>query len=146
MGGFSAIFRELVGGDPVKGISDLIDQFHLSPEQKAALEQQAQQLELQREQIAAARDQAVTAIQGQNIRAETTSSDAYVRRARPTFLYLMYLCMLFSLIVAPAISEAQGHGFQIMQIPDAYLQLFGVAFLGYVGARSWDKKNGTQTK
>lgn len=146
MGAFVAAFKELVGGDPLKGITSLIDQFHLSPEQKLQLQQAADQLQLQRDQIEAARDQAITAIQGQNIRAETTSSDAYVRRARPTFLYLMYLCILFSLIVAPAISAAQGRGFQIMQIPDAYLQLFGVAFLGYVGARSWDKKNGTATQ
>jgi hypothetical protein len=29
-----------------------------------------------------------------------------------------------------------------MQIPDAYLQLFGVSFLGYVGARTWEKTKG----
>jgi len=29
-----------------------------------------------------------------------------------------------------------------MQIPDAYLELFGVAFLGYTGARTWEETKG----
>lgn len=145
MGAFATIFKELVGGDPVAGITSLIDQFHLSPEQKAALQQQAAQLELQREQIQAARDQALADVQGQNIRAETTSSDAYVRRARPTFLYCMILAIFYSLVIVPTASALGGHGFTALNIPDSYLQLFGIGFLGYTGARSWEKTKGVSS-
>jgi hypothetical protein len=34
-------------------------------------------------------------------------------------------------------------GLQMVDIPAAYLDLFGVAFLGYTGARTWEKTRGT---
>ncbi|HEV2425874.1 MAG TPA: 3TM-type holin [Terriglobia bacterium] len=143
MSAFTQIFKGLVGGDPLKSIGDLIDQFHVSPEQKAEMQQAAQQLEVQREQIEAARDEALAEIQGQNIRAETQSEDAYVRRARPTFLYVMILGMAFSLVVFPILNLVTNKTLLVVQIPDAYLELFGVAFLGYTGARTWEKTRGT---
>lgn len=146
MGAFVAAFKELVGGDPLKGITSIIDQFHASPEQKAQMQAAIQQLDLKKDEIQAARDQALAAVQGQNIRAETTSEDAYVRRARPTFLYAMILAIFFALVIAPVVSALQGHGFIVVQIPDAYLQLFGVGFLGYTGARTWEKVKGVANK
>lgn len=142
MGGFLGAFKEIVSGDPLKGISSLIEEFHLSPEQKAQLQAAADQLQLQREQIQAARDQALADVQGQNIRAETTSADPYVRRARPTFLYAMIAAIFYSLVIVPTASAFGGHGFVALSIPDAYLQLFGVGFLGYTGARTWEKVRG----
>ena len=44
---------------------------------------------------------ALAQIQSQNITAETKSDDPYVRRARPTFLYVIIAAMAYSLIVAP---------------------------------------------
>lgn len=142
MPGFGEIFKGLLGGDPVQSIGDLIDQFHLSPDQKAQLQQATAELQLKRQEIETARDQALAEIQGQNIRTETSSSDAFVRRARPTFLYVMITAIGFSTVVFPILNLATGHGLAILQIPEAYLQLFGVAFLGYVGARTWEKSQG----
>ena len=142
MAGFADIFKGLVGGDPIKSIADLVDQFHLSPEQKVQMQQATQQLELQRAEIEAARDQALTAVQGQNIRAETESSDAYVRRARPTFLYVMIGAIACSVVVFPLLNLATHRGLTMVPIPEAYLELFGVAFLGYTGARTWEKTKG----
>lgn len=143
MGAFTQIFKGLVSGDPLKSIGDLIDQFHLSPEQKAQMQQAAQELEVQRDQIEAARDEALAGIQGQNIRAETESGDAFVRRARPTFLYVMILGIAFSIVIFPILNLVTHKGLLVVQIPDAYLDLFGVAFLGYTGARTWEKTRGT---
>jgi len=143
MGAFTQIFKGLVSGDPLQSISGLIDQFHLSPEQKAQVQQAAQALEAQRDEIEAARDEAMAQIQGQNVRAETQSEDAYVRRARPTFLYVMILGIAFSIIVFPILNLVTHQGLQMVAIPEAYLELFGVAFLGYTGARTWEKTRGT---
>lgn len=143
MGAFTQIFKGLVSGDPLKSIGDLIDQFHLSPEQKAQMQQAAQELEVQRDEIESARDEALSEIQGQNIRAETQSEDAYVRRARPTFLYVMILGIAFSIVIFPILNLVAHKGLLVVQIPDAYLDLFGVAFLGYTGARTWEKTRGT---
>ena len=144
MGGFAAVFKTLLGGDPVAGVKSLIDEFHLSPEDKAKLQQAAAELETQREEIEAARDQALAEVQSKNITAETTSEDPYVRRARPTFLYVMIAAIAYSLIVAPVVNACLHKGLVPMVIPEAYLQLFGVAFLGYVGARTWEKTKGVQ--
>ncbi len=54
MGAFAGIFKSLLGGDPVKGITSLIEEFHMSPEQKAQLQAAAQELEVKREEIQAA--------------------------------------------------------------------------------------------
>ena len=143
MGGFAAIFKGLVGGDPLKSIGDLIDQFHLSPEQKAQMQQAAQELEVKRDEIEAARDQALAEIQSRNITAETTSGDPYVRRARPTFLYVIICGIGCSIIIFPILNMILHKGLVMVPIPDAYLQLFGVAFLGYTGARTWEKTRGT---
>jgi hypothetical protein len=143
MGGFAQIFKGLVTGDPVKSIGDLIDQFHLSPEQKAQMQQAAQQLEVQRDEIEAARDEALASVQGQNIRAETQSEDHYVSRARPTFLYVMIAGIAFSIVIFPLLNLVTHKGLQMVEIPSAYLDLFGVAFLGYTGARTWEKTRGT---
>jgi hypothetical protein len=137
--GFVEIFKGLVGGDPIKSIGDIINQFHLSPEEKAKLQQAAQQLELQHEEIEAAREQAFAEIQSANITAETRSEDAYVRRARPTFLYVIILGMFWSLIVAPVMNAFLHRQVLPMEIPNSYLELFGISFLGYTGARTWEK-------
>ena len=94
-------------------------------------------------EIEAARDQALAEIQSWNITAETTSGDPYVRRARPTFLYVMILGVAFSIIIFPILNLIAHKGLVMVPIPDAYLQLFGVSFLGYTGARTWEKTRGT---
>lgn len=143
MGAFTQIFKGLLTGDPVKSISDLVDQFHMSPDQKAQLGLQQVQLEMQREQIEAAQQDALAEIQSKNITAETQSEDAYVRRARPTFLYVMIVGIAFSIIIFPLLNLLTHRGLQMVEIPEAYLELFGVSFLGYTGARTWEKTRGT---
>jgi hypothetical protein len=137
MGAFTQIFKGLVTGDPVKSIGELIDQFHMSPEQTAQIKQAAAQLS------EAARDEALAGLQSKNITAETTSEDPYVRRARPTFLYVMILGIAFSIIVFPILNLVTHRGLQMVDIPEGYLDLFGVSFLGYTGARTWEKTRGT---
>ncbi len=136
---FADFFKGVLGGDPIKSISDLIADFKLPPEQKLQFQQAAEALQERREEIEAARDQAVADIQGQDIRAETSSSDAFVRRARPAFLWMMIFAMGVDLIVFPLLNLATHRGLTILEIPPAYLELFGTAFLGYVGARTWEK-------
>ena len=154
MGGFAGIFKGLLGGDPVRGISSIIEEFHLSPEQKAQLQQAAQELELRREEIEAARDQALSELQVKAITTETGSQDKYVSRARPTFLYAMIAAIVFSVVVVPLIGMAAAavvivrgnmpmaaalQAVRPLDLPPGLLELFGVAFVGYVGARSFEK-------
>ncbi len=139
MTGIVDAIKTFITGDPLAGIKGLIEEFHLSPEDKLKAAQFQQELEAKREEIQAARDAELARIQGENIRAETTSQDAYVRRARPTFLYVMIAAIGMALIVFPLLNLATGKGLVIPEIPGAYLELFGVGYLGYTGARTWEK-------
>lgn len=77
----------------------------------------------------------------------TAAAGRYAAAARPTFLYLIYALLLWSLPVgliaavspaaAAAIVAAMAAYFRA--IPDALYTLFGTAYLGYAVARSWDK-------
>lgn len=70
------------------------------------------------------------------IRTALRSEDPYVRRARPTFLWLMYVVILVNFIILPVLGKP------LLDLPNALYYLFGTAFLGYGAARSWDKHNG----
>lgn len=84
------------------------------------------------------------------ILAEAQSNDPWTSRARPTFLYVIYLCILAALpmgvlfafqpVAANAI--AVGFGAWLNAIPESMWALFGAGYLGYSGARTWEKSRG----
>lgn len=84
------------------------------------------------------------------IKAEASSADPWTSRARPTFMYVVYVLILaaipFSVLFAfsPGIATAVVLGFKswLAAIPDSMLTLFGVGYVGYAGARSYEKVKG----
>ncbi len=83
----------------------------------------------------------------QAIMAEAQSGDKYVARARPTFLYAMYLMLLaavpygflYAFMPETAGAVAEGFGAWLHAIPDSLYALFGAGYLGYAAARTVDK-------
>lgn len=81
------------------------------------------------------------------ILAEAQSKDPWTSRARPSFLYVVYLLILMSIPMAlvhafnPDLSLRLIEGFNgwLSAIPEPIITLFGVGYLGYTGARSYDK-------
>lgn len=81
------------------------------------------------------------------ILAEANSADKWTSRARPAFLYVMYtfilaaipMGVLFAYDPMIAGNVTLGVGDWLNAIPDKYVDLFGLGYLGYVGGRSWDK-------
>ncbi len=79
--------------------------------------------------------------------AEAQSKDPWTSRARPTFLYVVYLLILTSIPMAlvhafnPELALRLIEGFHgwLAAIPESIITLFGVGYLGYTGARSYDK-------
>ena len=79
--------------------------------------------------------------------AEAQSKDPWTSRARPTFLYVVYLLILTSIPMAlvhafnPELALRLIEGFHgwLSAIPEPIVTLFGVGYLGYTGARSYDK-------
>jgi hypothetical protein len=151
---------DILGGSLLSGVKDIIGSLKLDPAKKAEIEQhlddnrqiiRLKELELQdklQEQVAV--EIKTTAA---NIQAEASSTDKWTSRARPSFLYVMYIIILsaipFSMFFAFRPDKAklvtEGFGLWLAAIPDQLYWLFGAGYLGYTGARSvqeWNKNRG----
>jgi len=79
---------------------------------------------------------------------EAQSKDPWTSRARPSFLYVVYIIILTALpmgllsAISPDTASAVADGFEawLAAIPEEMWGLFGVGYLGYVGGRSYDKR------
>lgn len=91
-------------------------------------------------------------IQISAILAEAQSQDPWTSRARPSFLYVMYLLLLWSIpmgIIAAvrpdaANAIASGMNSYLAGIPEPLYALFGTGYLGYTVARQWGKIRGVE--
>lgn len=118
----------------------IIDKLFPDPEQraKAQLEllklQQSGELDLVKTQLSA-------------IIAEAQSSDPWTSRARPSFLYVVYVLLLWSIPMGvltvfnpeAAVNFTAGFKAWMGAIPEPVLALFGTVMTGYVLGRSWEK-------
>ena len=85
------------------------------------------------------------------IMAEAQSSDPWTSRARPSFLYVMYTLLLWSIpmgLIAAAQPQmardiALGMNAYLNGLPEPLYALFGTGYLGYTAARQWGKAKGT---
>lgn len=121
----------------------LIDKLFPDPTDKARA-----QLELLRLQQTGELEE--VKVQLSAILAEAGSADPWTSRARPSFLYVVYVLLLWSIpmgvltIFRPEAAAAFTSGFQawLSAIPEPILTLFGVVMTGYVAGRSWEKVRG----
>jgi Holin of 3TMs, for gene-transfer release len=98
--------------------------------------------------------QELAAIQTQMsaIIAEASSSDPWTSRARPSFLYVMYALLLWSIpmgllaAIRPeaATAIASGMNAYLTGIPEPLYALFGTGYIGYTAARTWGKIRGVE--
>ena len=86
----------------------------------------------------------------QAIVAEANSKDPWTSRARPSFLYVMYVLILAALPMGllsafnPDIARdiASGMNAYLAGLPEPLYALFGTGYLGYTAARQWGKVKG----
>lgn len=82
--------------------------------------------------------------------ADASSSDGWTSRARPSFLYVVYLLILFGLPMGvlsafhPETAAAIAQGFKawLVAIPDSLYLLFGTVMTGYNVSRTVEKVKG----
>ena len=80
--------------------------------------------------------------------AEAQSQDPWTSRARPSFMYVMYALLLASLPMGvlfafqPDTAQAvtDGVGRWLNALPEELWWLFGAGYLGYSGARTFEKR------
>ena len=78
---------------------------------------------------------------------DAQAEDAWTRRARPTFLYVVYAMVLWAIpmgLVAAvdpprAAAMTAAIGAYLNAIPEPLYTLFGTGYLGYTVARQWGK-------
>lgn len=130
--------------DPVTAGIDLVtkalDKFVKDPEQR-------DKAKLELLQAKASGELKEMEVQMSAIMAEANSDDRWTSRARPMFLYVVYLLILmsipmgvlfaFSPTTAADISLGVNNWFNAL--PEPLLDLFMVVMLGYVGGRSVEK-------
>lgn len=133
-----AIFDSIVS-PLVSSVSKIIDQFHMSPEEKAQAQLAIQQAAQQAQQQAADYDVKLNDIAGQNIRADAQSEDKFTQRARPWFMYIIEWVLAFNYIVIPGYQMVTGKPLAPVTLPADLLTLFGVCVTGYVFNRTAEK-------
>lgn len=135
-----AILETLIGP-----ISAIIDKIIPDKEARARAKLELIRLEGSHElQLIEARLKAIVA--------EAQSSDPWTSRARPSFLYVMYVMILWALpmgVIAAlhpttAREIATGMNAYLNGLPEPLYALFGTGYLGYTAARQWGKIKGVE--
>jgi hypothetical protein len=126
-----------------KLIDDAINKIWPDPSQKATAEALT---------IKATSDAAIAQMAQQMsvMLAEANSADKWTSRARPSFLYVMYAMILWSLpmgivyAINPVLAGHIADGMQasLAAIPESLWTLMTTGYLGYVGAREIGKAGG----
>lgn len=133
-----ALFDTLIS--PILGqAKDLIAQFHMSPEEKAAAEAKIAQMAQDARKQSDDYEVQLNQIAGENIRADANSGDKFTQRARPWFMYIVEFILAFNYIGCPAYQMCTGKPLTPVELPADLLTLFGVCVTGYVFARSAEK-------
>ena len=84
--------------------------------------------------------------------AEANSADPWTSRARPSFLYVMYVMILWALPMGvisafrpdTARDIATGMNAYLNGLPEPLYALFGTGYLGYTAMRQWGKVKGVE--
>ena len=133
-----ALFESIIG--PVASIIDKI-----IPDKEAREKAKLELLRLEGTQELQAIQARMSAIL-----AEAGSQDPWTSRARPSFLYMMYIMLLFALPMGilsafePSAADniSEGMTRYLNSLPDELYVLFGTGYLGYTAARQWGKVKG----
>lgn len=86
------------------------------------------------------------------ILAEANADDPWTSRARPSFLYVIYIMILWAIpmgLIAAVRPEAAGQiaagmNAYLNGLPEPLYALFGTGYLGYTAARQWGKAKGIE--
>ncbi|MEL7199276.1 MAG: holin family protein [Pseudomonadota bacterium] len=133
-----AILESLIGP-----ITSLLDK--LIPDKEARAKAQLELLKLEGSQ-----EMDLIATRLKAIVAEAESQDPWTSRARPSFLYVMYVLILTALPMgvlaafnpSAARDIADGMNTYLGGLPEELYMLFGTGYLGYTAARQWGKVKG----
>lgn len=135
--GIGEKLASMLSGNVADSVTKIVGLFKVPPEQ---VEEHAFELQkIQADLVGKAMENAQAEIEAAsaNIQAEEKSGDAYTERARPTFLYLVYIILAFNFLVVPIYQIVNHLALSLIVLPHELYWLFGSGYLGYVGASHW---------
>lgn len=129
--------------DIASGIIGLIDK--IIPDEKAREQAKLNLLQAEGQQELEKLKSSMSAIL-----AEAQSQDPWTSRARPSFMYVMYLIMILCIVGSIVgiwfpieVKQASVNMSDLFRaIPGDLYWLFGAGYLGYTGARTFEKAKG----
>ena len=129
-----------ITGSVVTGIFGLFDDLFTSDEEREAAKFKVMALAQ-----AGKLDEMKTSMSA--IISESKSEDPWTSRARPSFLYIMYIMILTAIPMGalsafqPEVAARIATGMQLWlaAVPESLWALFGAGYLGYVTNRTYDK-------
>lgn len=127
-------------GTIIEKVSDTIDQFHLSGEEK-------QQFKIQLQTLMQARDSEIEQTMRKNLEArerilvaELQQGDTYTKRARPTVVYFGLVMIALNYFFVPLISQLTGGEAQTFPLPGEFWAAWGGIVATWAIGRSFEKR------
>jgi len=118
----------------------IMDRIKLSPEARAEITQKMAENAFEVQKFESETDIKLAEEAGKNIRAEIESKSWLGRNWRPFFCFNLGIALIANLVI-PMVS---GGTVPKISIPPEYFYLFGMAFLGYGGMRTFEKVMGAK--
>lgn len=132
-------------GDVINGADKIISRFQMSPEEKAKLKLELEQLLLKREAQLEESIQTELTSKERILVAELQQSDAYTKRARPTVVYAGIAFIFLNYCLVPAIQSLSGADVKAFDLPTEFWVAWGGIVSTWVVGRSAEKR-GMQSK
>lgn len=137
------LLEKLLGGGIADLLGKMIDKVFPDPAERDRVK-----LALQTQEGRQALDEMNVQLSG--ILAEANSADPWTSRARPAFMYVIYIYVLAAIPMgvifafAPTTGQLVAEGVRawLDSIPDDLWWLFGAGYLGYTGIRGFEKMRG----
>lgn len=127
MGAFLGAFKAIVGGDPLDGVSKIIDAIHPSPEQKAQAAVLLEQAKQHSAEIEAARDKSLEDYEA------TVQNDPAWKKAHAYFVYIVDFALALNLLIFPLWNHFTKQPIAYIPLPGDVIHLFELTFVGFAG-------------
>ena len=119
MGLFKKLFTGGIG-TVIEKVGGVVDEFHLSKEEKARLQLELKSMLLKRENEIDETLRTEMQAQKDTLVAELTQGDVYTKRARPTVVYAGLAIIIINNIILPTIFHLTGNNIDPFKIPTEF--------------------------
>jgi hypothetical protein len=134
-----------LGGGLVEQIGNVVDKFHTSDAERAAIKLEAEKVILAHVQASEKSIQTEMEAKASIIRAEMESGDNFTRRARPSVVYVGLAAIVINHVIAPWMSHLVGAGVPEIKLPEEFWWAWGGTVSVWFIGRSTERR-GQQNK